>query len=98
MEHDPRREKVVTIHTAGSSTEAMVIRGLLESAGIASPGSSTTDPFPVGEAVEGFHETDVFVLESKAEEARRIIADYLKSNEGVELEEPEEDEDKAGQD
>jgi hypothetical protein len=86
MATDPHREKSVVIHTAGSATEAMVIRGLLESAGISSPGSSTTEPFPMDEPREGARGTDILVLQSQAEQARRIIADYIKSNEGIELE------------
>ena len=86
MSPDPRQEKTVVIHSAGSNTEAMVIRGLLESAGIASPGSANTDPFPMAEAGDDFHSSDVIVLESQADEARKIIAEYLKSNEGIEIE------------
>ncbi|MHB8753616.1 MAG: putative signal transducing protein [Candidatus Acidiferrales bacterium] len=90
MVSDHSQEKTVVIHSAGSATEAMVIRGLLESAGISAPGSSsTTDPFPMGDPVEGSHGSDVIVLESQADEARRIIAEYLKSNEGIEIENPE---------
>lgn len=86
MDSDNNREKTVVIHTAGSATEAMVIRGLLQSAGIESPGSVTNDPFPMGEPGDAFHGSDVIVLESQAEQARRVIADYLKSNEGIEIE------------
>lgn len=89
MSSDLRKEKIVLIHSAGSATEALVIRGLLESAGIASPGSGSTDPFPMDEPREGIHATDVVVRESQAEEARRIIAEYLKSNESVEMEAPD---------
>jgi hypothetical protein len=89
MAGDPHRDKAVVVHTAGSATEAMVIRGLLESAGISSPGSSTTDPFPMDEPREGVRGTDVLVLQSQANEARRIIAEYIKSNEGIEVEDPE---------
>lgn len=93
MSRDHSEEKTVVIHTAGSATEAMVIRGLLQSAGIQSPGSVTSDPFPMGEAGEAFHDSDVIVLASQADEARRVIADYLKSNEGIELEDSEESSD-----
>ncbi|HKF53718.1 MAG TPA: hypothetical protein VKB26_15485 [Candidatus Acidoferrales bacterium] len=92
---DHSKEKTVVVHTAGSATEAMVIRGLLESAGIESPGSATTDPFPMSESGDGFRDSDVIVLESQADEARRVIADYLQSNEGIEIEsadEPDEEE------
>jgi hypothetical protein len=74
------REKVVVAHVAGNAEEAMVIRGLLASAGIDSPGSASMDPFPVSEPLDGSHGVDVLVLESQAEEARRIIAEYVKDN------------------
>lgn len=80
-------ERTVQVHTAGSWTEAVVIRGLLESAGIASPGSVSTDPFPLREPPEGTHGTEIVVLESHADEARRIIADYLAGNEKIESDE-----------
>ena len=86
MERKPQREKVLWIHSAGSATEAMVIRGLLESAGIASPGSDTTDPFPMNEPREGARAADVLVRESQAAKARRIIAEYLRGSESLDSE------------
>lgn len=77
---DHSQERVVVAHTAGSSTEAMVIRALLQSSGIASPGSESTDPFPLNEVPEGTHGVEIYALESQAEEARRIIAEYLRSD------------------
>ena len=74
------REKVVVAHVAGNAEEAMVIRGLLASAGIDSPGSASMDPFPVSEPLDGSHGVDVLVLESQADEAKRIIAEYVKDN------------------
>ena len=79
-------QKIVLVHQAGSSTEAVVIRGLLESAGIQSPGSAGPDPFPMGTPPEGFRDTDILVLESKAEEAKRVIAEYLTSGDSIQLE------------
>jgi hypothetical protein len=76
------REKVVVAHVAGNTEEAMVIRGLLASAGIDSPGSSSSDPFPMSEPLDASHGVDVLVLESQAEEARRLIAEYVKDNAG----------------
>ncbi len=67
-----------------------MIRGLLESAGLASPGSAGSDPFPMREPPEGFRDTDIVVLESKAEEARKIIADYLSSNDSIQIEDTSE--------
>ena len=74
------REKVVVAYTAGSAEEAMVIRGLLASNGIDSPGSDSTDPFPLNEPLDASHGVDILVLESQADEARRIIEEYLKDN------------------
>jgi hypothetical protein len=89
MTNQQSRERSVVVHTGGTATEALVIRGLLESAGLISPGSASTDPFPMRDAPEGFHDTEIIVMESQAEAARRIIADYLNSNEGIELEDSE---------
>jgi hypothetical protein len=81
-------ERVVNAYTAGSATEAMVIRGLLQSAGIRSSGSLTADPFPLNDPPEGTHGVEIFVLESERDEARRIIDAYLEGNKpGHDLEE-----------
>jgi hypothetical protein len=82
-------QRVVVVHQAGSATEAVVVRGLLESAGIASPGPTSTDPLPMRQPPEGFRDTDIVVLESQAEDARRVIADYVASGESIEIEESE---------
>lgn len=84
-------ERIVNVHTAENSTEAMVIRALLESAGIQSPGSVSSDPFPMRDPPEGTHGVEVYVLESQAQAAERLIEDYQKSNDSVE----EADEDDA---
>ena len=81
MADEPTRERTLMIHQAGSATEAMIIRGLLESAGIQSPAPTTTDPFPLNEPQEGTHGVEIIVLESQADEARRIIQDYLDDSE-----------------
>jgi hypothetical protein len=77
MKEEPTREPVVVVHEAGTWTEALVIRGLLESAGIESPASTSTDPFPMREPPKGIHGVEILVLESEAEDARHIIAEYL---------------------
>lgn len=82
----PDREPTVLVHTAGSPTEAMVIRGLLESAGIRLPAATGGDPFPVNESHSGEASAAIEVLESQAEDARRIIADYLASGENIVIE------------
>jgi hypothetical protein len=82
--NDPHsRERVVVAHIAGTAAEAMVIRGLLESAGIYSPGSGSLDPFPLREVPKGTHGVEIYVLESQAEEARRIIEEYRKGSEAA---------------
>ncbi len=78
MSEDTTREPVIVVHQAGSWTEALVIRGLLESSGIASPATTSTDPFPLREPPKGTHGVEIQVLQSQAEEARCIIADYVR--------------------
>jgi hypothetical protein len=84
MKDHPAAERAVVVHTADNPIEAMVIRGLLESAGIVSPGSVSTDPFPLHEVPEGSHGVEIVVLEPRAEEARKVIADYLAGNKRIE--------------
>jgi hypothetical protein len=88
MIEQPTREPVVVVHQAGSWTEAMVIRALLESAGIRSPASTSTDPFPLREPPKGTHGVEIWVLQSQADEARRIISDYLRRAAGEESSAP----------
>jgi hypothetical protein len=83
MSNEHTRERVVIAHTAGTAAEAMVIRSLLESAGIYSPGSGSSDPFPLREAPKGTHGVEIYVLESQAEEARTIIEEYQKSDDAA---------------
>jgi hypothetical protein len=40
----------------------------------------------MGTPPEGFRDTDILVLESQAEEAKRVIADYLTSSDSIQLE------------
>lgn len=87
----PDREPTVVVHKAGSPTEAMVIRGLLGSVGIRLPEATGGDPFPVNESHSGEASVDIEVLRSQADDARRIIADYLASSENIILETSEDD-------
>jgi hypothetical protein len=80
MTDSQAKERVVVAHIAGTLAEAMVIRGLLESANIHSPGSVTSDPFPLREPPEGMSGVEIIVLESQVVEARRIIAEYMQGN------------------
>jgi len=84
-------DAVVIVHRATTSTEAMVIRGLLESAGLKVPDFSPGEPFPMHVPPAGMTDGDIVVLSSQAEDARRIIADYLSSGEGVEIESADEE-------
>jgi len=79
MTHHPG-DKLVIAHIAGSAAEAMVIRGLLKSAGIYSPEFGSNDPFPLGEPPEGWHETEIVVPESQMAEAKKMITEYAKGN------------------
>ena len=89
MSDDHVNEELVVAHVADNVTEAMVIRGLLQSAGIDSPGSVSSDPFPIPENPEGPHGTEIFVLESQVEEARKVIEEYTKSDAILEQESDE---------
>jgi hypothetical protein len=78
----PTNEAIVVVHTARSPAEAMVIRGLLESAGIASPelGGGGNSPWP--SAVSVLHpargvEIPIYAIESQAGRARELITEYL---------------------
>ncbi len=79
MQQEPTREAVVVVHQAGTCTEALVIRGLLESAGIASPAPTSMDPYPLRQPPKGMLGVEILALASQADEARRIIADYQES-------------------
>ncbi len=84
MTERPENERAVVTYTAGSQSEALVIRGLLESSGISIPGPSSPDPFPLNEAgwSDGStHGVEIYVYESQADEARRIIKEYLRRDE-----------------
>lgn len=75
------REETVVVHRAESWTEAVVIRGLLQSAGIDSPSLTHTDPYPFSNPPADFPGAEILVRESQAEEARSIIAEYLSHGE-----------------
>lgn len=85
MTQEPRNERAVTVYTAGSEPEAMVIRSLLESAGISLPAQVSPDPFPLTDANwsrGSLHGVEIYVFESQHEEAREIIEEYLHRDEG----------------
>lgn len=72
-------ERTVAVYTAGSGSEALVVRGLLESSGIRVPGPISPDPFPLVDANMSrgtTHGVEIYAYESEANEARRIINAY----------------------
>ena len=81
------REKLVKVFDSEQESEALVVSGLLESAGIDSDVTSTDaaqDMFPgVGGSV-------ILVREEQADEARRIIEEYRQSDEASEVDFSEE--------
>lgn len=81
----------VIVHCAATSTEAMVIRGLLESAGIHAPDPTAGKPLTMHAHPADVAGDDIAVLASQAEDAKRIITEYLSSNEGVEMEQSDEE-------
>ena len=85
------RDALVIVHRASTSTEAMVIRSVLESAGLQVPDFSPGEPFPMHVPPAGMTDGDIAVLSSQAEDAKRLIADYLASGEGVEIESAEDE-------
>jgi len=72
---DPN-EKLVKIFDAGQESEALVVRGLLESAGIDADMTSIDAPQDTFPGVGG---TVILVREEDADEARRLIEDYRQS-------------------
>jgi putative signal transducing protein len=76
------REKLVKVFDSERESEALVVSGLLESAGIDSDVTSTDaaqDMFPgVGGSV-------ILVREEQADEARRIIQEYRQSDDIAEI-------------
>ena len=77
------KEPMALAYTTATATEAMVVRGLLESAGIYARNPDSAEPFPFNEPSELTNATDVYVPESRVEEARKLIEDYVKANAGA---------------
>src|SRR5258708_7936909 len=76
----PTDEPIVVVHTVRSSAEAMVVRGLLEGAGIASPelGMGSGSPWPDFVSIlRPFQEIEIYALESQVRRARQLIAEYF---------------------
>lgn len=81
------REKLVKVFDSERESEALIVSGLLESAGIDSDVTSTDaaqDMFPgVGGSV-------ILVREDQADEARRIIEEYRQSDDAADVDTSEE--------
>jgi hypothetical protein len=69
-------EPFVTIYEAETAEEATILRGLLQSAGIESPPSIFSDPFPLPNFSEITHGTEILVRSSQVEDAREILKSY----------------------
>ena len=67
--------KMVEVYKARTELEAQVIKGMLESFGIPSYLKSHAAPSVHWFTMDGMAEVRVMVLESMAEEARRLIED-----------------------
>jgi hypothetical protein len=79
MTQPESKDHFVLVHTAGTLAEAMVIRSVLQSEGIQSPGSVTSDPFPLRDVPEGTHGVEIYAPASQAREAQRAIEDHLRT-------------------
>ncbi len=81
---DPKtsNDPFIVVFEAETPAEAVVLRSLLESAGIESPQPTFTDPFPFGFSSVLARDTSVLARESQSEDARLLIAS--KSEEGGE--------------
>jgi hypothetical protein len=74
VEHPYPNDRLVKVYEAPTIAETIVLRGVLKSAGINAPDFDMVDPFPLHDPPEGWHSSEVWVPESQAEEAVRIIA------------------------
>jgi hypothetical protein len=73
----PTGEPIVVVFTAGTWTEAVVVRGLLESSGIPSPALGDGNPSTMQDLFPTLNRIEIYALESQAERARKVIAEYL---------------------
>jgi hypothetical protein len=80
---DPLRtnERLVSAHTARSWIEAVVVRGLLESAGIPATELGVGNPAPIPDLAPLLYGIEIHVLQSREHDARRVIAEYLANEE-----------------
>ena len=77
---DQSRTGFVSIHTAESEAEALVIRSLLEANGIHSPGPELVNPLLLKDVGMGLQAHEIYVPEAQAEAARAVINGYFEGN------------------
>jgi hypothetical protein len=73
MTTKPEGERLVKVFEAPTITEAVVVRSLLKSAGIFSPDFESAEPFALHDLPEGWHDAEIWVPESQAADARKVI-------------------------
>lgn len=69
-------QRTMVVHPAGSIGEAMVIRSLLEGSVIRSPVAASTKFFAENEPPGGYG-VEPYAFESQADEACKLIEEYL---------------------
>ena len=83
-DYQPSHEPIIVVHTVNSWTEAIVVRGLLMSAGIESPELGHSGPSPMPDLAPILQGIDIYALQSQAARAREVIAEFLEgTQEGV---------------
>ena len=75
MSPEPKKEKLVKVFEAPTIYRGHGGAQPARSAGIFSPDFESAEPFALNDPPEGWHDAEVWVPESQAEEARKIIAD-----------------------
>jgi len=97
-EEDPVNEPLVAVYEAADEVMSIMVRDLLEDAGIAVVTQSGRAPWydDIRFSASGFH-SRLLVFESRADEARRLIADYLADIESGALEDLAEREEAEGE-
>lgn len=66
-------ERLVKVFEAPTITEVVVVRSLLRSAGIFAPEFEAAEPFALHDPPEGWHEGEIWVPESQADDACQLI-------------------------
>ena len=66
-------ERLVKVFEAPTITEVIVVRSLLRGAGIFAPDFEAAEPFPLHDPPEGWHDSEIWVPESQADAASKLI-------------------------